>query len=342
MATYLDDSYGKLAGFYKGAVEQTAKMYNDDKLYKDLLGELTNPTDEEIIKNNHNINHKRMYNVAFLNRFKVKYPNELLRTPIAYIFMTRPDLNILENNIITPDADKVPELYQAYADYKYLLYGVTHNNGVGFVRSPFINVNTNYAENFTTQDIVMKTKTYGETFLGYKMELPENSIESTSTGSFSIKYVDNRNLEVYRTNKVWFDYIKNVKLGRVKPRDKHKKAGVIDFESTLFYFLLAEDGMTIKHCAKYYGVYPTNIPDSVFSWSRSDSGSKKMEFDIEYHYDSFESHDFYTICSEFNLTAGTDPAFYDIYNEEVYALGTTWVHNAHINKHGDKYLLRFS
>lgn len=285
---------------------------------------------EKDIKSNHNMNYNDMDNIRKINRFGVQYHEGQLESTTGKIFMTRPDLNILSGSGLTRQAGLLPVFLQAYNDYIDIIRTLTIDTNI---TSPFINMITNYAENFSTQDVVLETEKVGETFMGYSISYATHNIRSKNNGEISIKYTDNRYLEIYRLHKIWTEYISYVKRGNLSPKEKYIIDRIIDYQSSLYYFLLAEDGETIIYCSKYIGVFPKNTPDSAFSWDRGQV--KSLDYNISYNYTFKDDYDYIRIFKEFNDITKASGRPVEIYNRETYDLGNTWVNNAYIT--ADKY-----
>ena len=69
---------------------------------------------------------------------------------------------------------------------------------------------SNKAKSFSISDEYISTAEYGQGLTGYKIPYGKTNVESKTAGSFSIDYVDNRDLQIYQVHKLWIEYIFHV------------------------------------------------------------------------------------------------------------------------------------
>ncbi|WP_171567733.1 hypothetical protein, partial [Brevibacillus sp. MCWH] len=138
---------------------------------------------------------------------------------------------------------------------------------------------SNTANSFELSDEFIKTVEHGETLTGYKVQYGKNNIESNSSGSFSISYIDDAEFNIYKTHKAWIEYISRVYRGEVTPKRDYIQKKILDYTVSVYYFICGPDGETILFWSKYFGVFPTNTPSSASSWSKG-SSVKLPEFTI--------------------------------------------------------------
>ena len=221
------------------------------------------------------------------NRYRNNEGQDYLSSGIGYIFITKPHLNLACNDNI---------------DDPYLL-SIHNGRGSGLAKrivnsldgvyggdrtTPFIQLITNSAETFETKDNILKTKEYGYTFFVNKISVVDNETESFNGDTFTIEYTEYSDLALTYLHKTWVDYIHAVKFNTIQPYKTdvnnyiHHK--IIDYASAMYYFLVAEDGYTIKYYAKYTGVFPINIPYSALSFNLGESKVKKLSVQYQYSF----------------------------------------------------------
>ena len=231
---------------------------------------------------------KKLYNS--FNRNKTAFPDKELTKTFAYVFFTRPDLNILERE---PNTTNFKLTDQMDTDKKYLyLY---KNNpwclksliDAGNSYHKFMVLLSNEALSFEVGDVVLKTTEHGETYNGNKIIYGKSDQESNAAGEMSIRYVDTINLDIYKLHVAWVDYINKVSRGIIEPKREYMTGKILDYAVSCYYFLCGPDGHTILYWQKLTGVFPINTGENTFSW---DSGTllSKPQIDIKYMY-SFKS-----------------------------------------------------
>lgn len=304
-----------------------AIKYNMDISYADR---------NDIYNNNLDINYitdlqKKLHNS--FNRNKTAFPDRELTKTFAYVFFTRPDLNILERG--SQAGTFVPHK-QCGLDSKYAY--LFNNNPWTFkslVRNgnphhKFLVLLSNEAKSFEVEDLVLKTVEHGETYNGNKIIYGRTDHESNAAGEMSIRYVDNVNLDIFKMHLIWTDYINKVSRGIFSPNRDYIVNRILDYAASCYYFLCGPDGNTILYWQKLTGVFPVNTGENAFSW---DSGTllAKPEINIKYMYSMKTPMDVAHL-NEFNTltTKNSKGTFKTIYSRNNCQTGSTLTHSPYI------------
>lgn len=229
------------------------------------------------------------------NRFRMGFPDVLLKNTTAAIFFTRPDLNIFNkgSSIVNSQIMADPRDYYILKNDIDLGRALVADGGGSTeanstTRSPLRihNFNpflSNFAQSLEIQDDSVDTIETGETFTGFKMQYSKHNNKSVTAGQMSIKFAETFNLGVTNMHQLWVDYQSNVYKGVYSPKIEHIWRKELDYACDIYYFLLDQDGETILFWSKYYGCFPVNVPKSTFSY---DSGSQVSfpEVSVTYNY----------------------------------------------------------
>lgn len=280
-----------------------------------------------------------------INRYRLSFPDYYLPKAFPFIFFTRPELYLIEEDGKTlRDVCKTDPVFSMY--YKNnpdIIRSLTSYFSSQHGFNLFLG---NTATSFEVGDEVIKTHETDENFVGYKVSYGKNNHASMGAGNFTINYTDDRNLTILKMHKVWLDYISQVSKGAISPLRYNILHKVIDYACSAFYILVAADGETIIYGHKYIGVYPTNVPDSALSWSKG-SSITSPDINISYEYWFREPLSAITMA-EFNLLSkDMDKSEYvKTYNPNIGNSPPTWVGIPFIeevkNKDGTyEYKLRF-
>lgn len=303
-----------------------------------------------IVKRNSNIYIEGDENITHsffnkFNRFKVTYPDLTLDKTFAYVFITRPDLNILEGSSkgasLHSQVANDPTCYYIKNVSPDILTSLTKNHSSLHDFNTFL---CNHASSFEISDEFIKTGEMGETLTGHKLAFGKNNIDSKTAGSFNISYTDDKDLNIYMMHKLWIDYISKVYRGEWKSKRDYIANKILDYATSVYYILCGPDGESILFWSKYYGVFPTNTPSSVLSWSKGNIVNNP-EYSITYQY-SFKE-DFNPLAlAEFNVNSGGGGFTYkNIYEPALASTGRTFSGSPFIdtvNKNGNYvYKLRF-
>lgn len=272
-----------------------------------------------------------MYNTNYntynyYNRFKVPM-SDPFASNIAYVFFTKPDCNINDNiaysNFLTSldSSESYGQIILSSVSSSYSKNKLT--------KSKFLNLLSNSVNNFETKDTTLKTNDVYDDFVGFRMNLPENIIESFTPDTITFSFNEYDDLRITNLIKVWVEYISNVKRGIFVPTESNRSKKILDYVSSIYFFLCGPDGCSIKYYCKLTGVYPTVIPYSSFAWDSS-NGSNVTKLNVTFQYQIKEDlepdilSDFMKISGNSTLKNNTFSALSNNYSDN-------WAANAVIS-----------
>lgn len=316
--------------------KEIAKIkYNMDIAYKNKDDIYSDYTSDNISKGYVSDLQKKLYNS--FNRNKTMYPDKELTKTFAYVFFTRPDLNILTR---ASGSTNFELSRQVKTDLKY--YYLWKNNpwclkslvDGGNPYHKFMTFLSNEALSFEVGDVVLKTHEHGETYNGHKVIYGRSDIESNVAGEMSIRYIDTVNLDVFKLHLAWVDYINKVSRGVFCPKRSYIKEKILDYATSCYYILCGPDGSTILYWQKLTGVFPVNTGENVFSW---DSGTllHNPEINIKYMYSFKTSMDPYTLYEFDDLCSTKANKLKYSYDKDNLFVGSTLTHSPRIMEDTD-------
>lgn len=265
------------------------------------------------------------------NRFKIPVIDDALQRGFGHVFFVRPDCNLLDN----ASTNKLPKLLKDNPSMTYaiknnpsLVLELVESNGSDGKNDDFMMYISNKANSFSLTDEYITKDTYGKTYAGYKIAYGKHNVESKSAGDFQVTYTDDRNLNVYHLHKIWIDYISGVYRGEFTPKKKYIKERILDYATCAYYIVTAEDGETIIFWSKYYGVFPTTIPSTPYTWSKGTTISQP-DITIDYQYSFKEDYNPMALL-EFNLNSNitgntTAVEYVPTYDAKLGHSGSMWV-----------------
>lgn len=286
----------------------------------------------------HNMELTSIYRTCLaFNRFKIVFPGQQLENSIGYVFFTKPDLNLFARysngaTINTEIANRYefvdllktdPELFRCLQD----------NQGGG----PFIYPLCNAVQNFPTKDEIIKTRESVETANDWKVMYAHRINDSRASDSVDLTFLDDRNLTVYKTLKIWVNYMNLISIGLIKPHPDNRRDKILDYASSIYYFLTDETGTNIIYYCKLVGTFPLNIPSSAMGWDKG--SSKQLEYNVTFQYSMKDESPL--VIRDFNNIVGA----YSSYVPTVTDLGiapSTWVKGVYVEEINGKLKLRFA
>lgn len=274
--------------------------------------------------------------VEYYNRFKIPNPDLYGGRYVPYVFFVRPSCNIFKNKTtmqkaLTDGSNEVFNYAQKFSpELLKELDGSVYNQGTDFMYSL-----SNAVSEFSTSDEYINSDTYGKNYSGYQIAYGKNDVESKTAGDIRIRFKETHDLHIYLLHRLWIEYISGCYRGVIKPRNTSIFTKTLDYAGAIYYIITDEDGESIVFWSKYYGVFPTTMPSSQFSWgegnliTRDNVGS----IDITYKYSFKSDYDPFILYREFNLNAHKKhpTSYLAIYDGDAGRLGQTWVRTPYIS-----------
>lgn len=291
---------------------------------------------ESINKVKENLNIPSAYNRLELNklfhekfnRFRIQYPDYFMNGTLAYVVMTRPDLNLFKSDDdlsysnLQAQVLNDPQMY--YILNADLETAKTLTKGYSS-KHHFNPLLSNTLTSLDISDESIDTLETGETFTGFKTQYAKSNIRSMTAGTINLRFPETYNMSITHAHQLWCNYESCVYRGSMEPKDKYIWNKELDYACDIYYFLLDKEDMLIRYWCKYTGCFPLNVNKSVFSY---DAGSElnHPELSITYAYFAREDMSSMTI-NEFNNNAGalnTGFKYRANYIPSINASGNTW------------------
>ena len=233
------------------------------------------------------------------NRFGCIDPYNALSGAREYLFFTKPDLNLVipDTRQLNPELKNQPYFEELINRYPDVIAQLQKSNGIGD-KGPFMAILSNAVKNslelpgITANTIDTPSNIYGTSYnyRGWGYHDDENV-------SFSLEFEDTKYLEVYNLIKAYEEYQRLKRLGMVTPPNIYPKAPVVNGKCFGYYlknkilhdqfsvykFIVEDDGETIIHYSKFWGVFFKNVPRDAFSDPKVEGGLRyAVEFEAAF------------------------------------------------------------
>lgn len=206
-------------------------------------------------------------NTAF-NRYNIVYPDSLSYGLKGVVFFTRPDIWVTDNK--GEFIDQVlndPQLYYLSRTNGEVLKQLT----LGYTgKHEFIPLLCNKCRSLDVGDETLETTDIGETFIGYKMAYARHSVRSMTGSTFSCKFEETYDLSLTYLFQAWCSYESSVYIGSMLPKTEYIGDKILDYACDVYLFLVDRTN-TIRFWTKYFGVFPTNVSKSVYSYDEGNN-----------------------------------------------------------------------
>lgn len=241
-----------------------------------------------------------------INRYGWIDPFSTDRVTREFLFFTKPDLNLFDNNVASP-SELIDELYQntffreVAARSPNVLTQLTKSVPDPDGRNnPFMYLLSNaVTSKLDLPSISAESQESTQNIMGTSIQYRGNSLKSDNGYDFSLSFTDTAYLEVYTLAKCYDEYMRLLRLGYCAPKQEYITARIIPEQFSIYKFLVGSDGETIMYYAKLTGCYFTDVP-------RSDMGDPgdEIKFSLSFHAQFVEDMNPH-ILEEFNKVASS-------------------------------------
>lgn len=262
-------------------------------------------------------NRNEMDSYTKFSRYLYVDPYNSLTSNKEYVFFTKPNLHLFENNDdahLNKEIANIPLFMEAHSKYRPALRQLQRDNSIGKLQTPFMNLLTDSIRSsvdlptITADKIETSANVYG-TNISYMWA----SYTSDEGHDFSVEFEDTKFLEVYMLFKLWNEYSRKKSLGLVTPpNENYIWNKELHDQVALYKFIVGEDNETIIHYSKMYGVYPTSAPREVFGSLNKDGN---LNFTVSFHAEFVEDMepliltDFNDLTKGYASNASTKPVY---------------------------------
>ena len=206
-------------------------------------------------------------------RFGIIDPYNALTTTKEYIFITKPDLCLMNTNtgLISTILANNPFFIDAINRYNPVARQL--QSSISFSDGPFMTILSNSITSaLDLPGISADSIETASNIMGTKITYRGTSYKSDEEFDFNLEFEDTKYIDVYMLFKMYDEY------------EKLKWSGALDFsraesdrwlnyilckvlhdQVSMYKFVVAEDGYRIVYWARIVGCYPTSIPRDAFS-----------------------------------------------------------------------------
>lgn len=245
---------------------------------------------------NRNIDHANMDNLTSFNGFYTNIYREPFLSGFAFVFVTKPLLFIDPNKPVSTKETNKKMAYMNMTRDPYFTQFLTSEKmndmdaeivkmlsyNQDYKKSNFMPIFTNETKNFDSNDTTMESTEGFDTKQGFKLPLPTYTTMSQALNSLTLSVTEDANLSFTKMMSIWVNYISNITDGTFDANPEMVSEGSIDYMSSIYYFVLAPDGKTLKYWAKYTGCWPTTIPYGALKYSKKANDAVELDLNFTY------------------------------------------------------------
>lgn len=287
---------------------------------------------EAILNANHIYNPNQIDRFTKFSRFGFLDPYNTNTVTKEYVFFTKMDLQLFEKGTTQLQANlrNKPFFENCHRSYIETMCQLQESCDTGHsLYSPFCNLLTNsIVSNLDLPDISIDTLDTAANIDGIKLTYPFVNPSVHNLQEFSLDFEDTKHLDVYMFFRIWYEYMQLKAVGLTYVPHNYIVNKILYDEMSCYKIIVGEDGETIIHWAKYWGVYPLTVPRSAFS---DVEGS--IKFSVSFKSQWVEDMD-PAILSDFNKLVQNKKSRYTkdipIYDEKRAHINGQWCHVPYI------------
>lgn len=201
-----------------------------------------------------------------------------------YVFIVRPDLNILD--------EKNPNFVSEACKKDNMINNLVKTNNIVMrqltdqlsTEHDFMTFVTGRIESLQIPDMTIKNYSISQPYTNLLMPYGGNAWESKTGGTFDITFRDDRYLRLHKMFQVWVHYIDGVTRNSLYPKQKYTIYNKIDYATSVYYFICDVDGETLLWWSKYTGAFPITVPNSDLSFNLRGSYDARLSIPFVYFY----------------------------------------------------------
>lgn len=273
------------------------------------------------------------------DRYYSVYPDKELVDLKHYIFMVRPELNILsETNPrqISETCAKDSWMQYMVRDHNVMTQHLSTSLDAEHDFMPFL---VGRSESLQIPDYSLRNYTISQPYTNYLMPYATNAIESKTGGSFDITFREDNMLRIHKTFYTWLYYIDGVSRNVFTPKKKYILYNKFDYVTSVYHIVTAPDARTILWWDKYTGCIPINVPNSDMSFNLRGGTENKISISFAYFIHEALTPDIFV---DFNKNSRAAMNMHvPVYNEVIHGTGNAFVGAPFIQRQGSAYYLRW-
>ena len=201
------------------------------------------------------------FEMSVFNRYGWLYPDDELGSTQAYVFIVRPDLNILRTKqsagsaiMLNAQAENHEYFRYIYSTDPTILWGLTQQFCTGDASNShqFIPFLVDRVEEYSVPDYEIHVNEMTQPFTNFKTNYAGNSNDSLSGSTVSITFRETANLRVLKFFHAWIEYMNCLSRGLFEPRYEYKYSKLTDGAlrldyTTSIYFIRVKPNMEIVY-----------------------------------------------------------------------------------------------
>lgn len=241
---------------------------------------------------------KKSHTELYFDRLYSIYPDLELENVCQYVFIVRPDANIIKPNtknklveVTSAQKKKGVASNSSCANDQLMRYmNKNHNNILRHLTSELTEHNdfmpylVGRTESLQIPDLSVKNYYITQPFTGLSLPYAGHVLESMSGGggTFDITFREDAEFKVHKLFQTWLHYIDGVTRNMFSPMDNHIANNIIDYATSVYCITCKPDAETIIYWTKYTGAFPINNPNSDTSFNLRGSVNNRVSISFAY------------------------------------------------------------
>lgn len=278
---------------------------NQDQKFRDWLHRTLNIIDLD--SSNASSSIKQVHN--YFDRYYSVYPDSELTNVYHYIFMTRPDCNLIDSATgqLYEEVKRNPTIENIYHTRPHALKNLVavgaldsasplHNPG----GHRFMPVITSRCDSLQLPNTELRTASLLQPYTKFTQHFGLHLANTTGI-EFTMTFREFGDLSMHYLITAWINYIHDVMKGIYNPKDEYIRENRADYMVSIYDIMCAPDASTILYWEKITGAFPVDNDNSTLSFNlHGNSGNQITVPFVAFRIDPIHPYS----LIDFNFNAG--------------------------------------
>lgn len=244
----------------------------------------------------------------YFDRYYSVYPDSELTNVYHYIFMTRPDCNLIDTNTgsLYSEIKRNPVLENIYHTRPHVLKNLlrTGSNNDGNMKNPgthrFMPIITSRCDSLQLPNTELRTASLQQPYTKYTQHYGLHLANTTGI-EFNMTFRETADLSIHYLMSAWINYIHDVMKGIYNPKEEYIRENRADYMVSIYDIMCAPDASTILYWEKITGAFPVENDNSTLSFNLHGNPGNQVSIPfVAYRIDPIHPYS----LIDFNFNAG--------------------------------------
>ena len=245
---------------------------------------------------------------SYFDRYYSIYPDSELTDIYHYIFMTRPDCNLIDNfGVLYNEVKRDPVIENVYKTRPHVLknliaHGVADRSSPYYIpgNHRFMPMITSRCDSLQLPNTELRTSSLQQPYTRYTQHYGLHTAGHTGI-EFTMNFREFSDLSIHYLMTTWIHYVNDVMKGVFNPKHEYIIQNRADYMVSIYDIMCAPDATSILYWVKITGAFPTENDNSDLSFNLHGRSGNQISIPfVAYRIDPIHPYS----LIDFNFNAG--------------------------------------